>query len=118
MGSGSRSAVDHVAVGDSVIVHPLMTCGLCLPCRAGNDMHCQASTFPGISTDGGFAELPQTNAGQLSAWALDWRPPTLLPWRRRLDRLPRGQEVHPPAGSRYSCVVIGAGGLGHIGVQA
>ena len=56
------AAVDHVAVGDAVIVHPLVTCGLCQPCRAGNDMHCTESTFPGISTDGGFAELLKTNA--------------------------------------------------------
>ena len=56
------AAVDHVAVGDAVIVHPLVTCGLCQACRAGNDMHCSDSAFPGISTDGGFAELLKTNA--------------------------------------------------------
>src|SRR4030081_3702696 len=32
------SAVSNVAVGDTVIVHPLITCGLCRSCRAGNDM--------------------------------------------------------------------------------
>ncbi len=29
------SAVTNVAVGDSVILHPLATCGLCLACRRG-----------------------------------------------------------------------------------
>jgi len=31
------SAVSNVAVGDTVIVHPLITCGLCRACRAGSD---------------------------------------------------------------------------------
>ncbi len=45
-----------------MIVHPLITCGLCRACRAGDDMHCEANLFPGISTNGGFAELLKTNA--------------------------------------------------------
>src|SRR5436305_4573554 len=56
------SAVSNVAVGDTVIVHPLITCGLCRPCRAGNDMHCSNSAFPGISTDGGMANFLKTSA--------------------------------------------------------
>ena len=35
------SAVTNVSVGDTVICHPLMTCGLCRACRAGDDMHCE-----------------------------------------------------------------------------
>ncbi|HEY8557511.1 MAG TPA: alcohol dehydrogenase catalytic domain-containing protein, partial [Actinomycetes bacterium] len=34
------SAVTHVAPGDTVILHPLATCGFCRYCRAGDDMHC------------------------------------------------------------------------------
>src|SRR5919202_1891247 len=55
------SAVSHVEVGDAVILHPLITCGLCRACRAGNDMHCVNAAFPGIDTNGGFAELLKTN---------------------------------------------------------
>src|ERR1700709_1888114 len=40
------SAVSNVAVGDTVILHPIPTCGLCHACRAGNDMHCVAGSFP------------------------------------------------------------------------
>jgi D-arabinose 1-dehydrogenase-like Zn-dependent alcohol dehydrogenase len=43
------SAVTSVAVGDTVILHPTPTCGLCRACRAGQDMHCSNSTFPGLS---------------------------------------------------------------------
>ena len=55
-------AVDNVAVGDTVIVHPLITCGFCRACRAGDDMHCTNSAFPGINTDGGFATFLKTGA--------------------------------------------------------
>lgn len=43
-------AVTHVAVGDKVILHPLITCGLCRACRFGDDVHCENSQFPGIDT--------------------------------------------------------------------
>ncbi|HEX3780022.1 MAG TPA: alcohol dehydrogenase catalytic domain-containing protein, partial [Pseudonocardiaceae bacterium] len=56
------SAVTNVAVGDTVILHPTPTCGLCHACRAGDDMHCVNSTFPGLSTDGGMAEYLLTSA--------------------------------------------------------
>jgi NAD+-dependent secondary alcohol dehydrogenase Adh1 len=54
--------VTNVEVGDTVICHPLMTCGLCRACRAGDDMHCENGEFPGLSRDGGFADLLKTNA--------------------------------------------------------
>jgi NAD+-dependent secondary alcohol dehydrogenase Adh1 len=113
------SAVDHVAVGDTVIVHPLMTCGLCLACRAGDDMHCTASSFPGISTDGGFAELLRTNAravvrleqGLAPAEVAALADAGLTAYHAAKKSVPL---LHPGT----TAVVIGAGGLGHIGVQA
>ena len=56
------SAVTNVQPGDTVICHPLMTCGLCHYCRAGRDMQCENGAFPGISQDGGFAQLLRTSA--------------------------------------------------------
>jgi NAD+-dependent secondary alcohol dehydrogenase Adh1 len=112
------SAVSNVAPGDTVIVHPLVTCGLCRACRAGDDMHCSAGAFPGITTHGGFAEYLKT-----SARAVVKLDPVLQPKDvaaladagltayhavRKASRL-----LYP--GTR--AVVIGAGGLGHIGVQ-
>ena len=41
------SAVTNVEVGDTVIVHPLVTCGLCRACRAGDDVHCDEQPVPG-----------------------------------------------------------------------
>ena len=56
------AGVTNVAVGDTVILHPSPTCGLCHACRAGQDMHCENSSFPGINTDGGMAEYLLTSA--------------------------------------------------------
>ena len=49
------SAVSNVSAGDTVIMHPLVTCGLCMACREGQDSHCDNATFPGLNVDGGMA---------------------------------------------------------------
>ena len=55
--------VTNVAVGDTVILHPQPSCGLCLACRRGDDMHCENAFFPGLSNnDGGMAEYLRTSA--------------------------------------------------------
>ena len=112
------SAVSNVAVGDTVILHPTPTCGLCHACRAGDDMHCENSSFPGLSTDGGMAEYLLTSARACV----------------KLDPATRPQDVAALADAGITAyhavrkaipllypgttgVVIGAGGLGHIGVQ-
>ena len=112
------SAVSHVAVGDTVIVHPLITCGLCRACRAGNDMHCSNSAFPGISVDGGMAQFLKT-----SARAVVKLEPSLAP--KDIAALADAgltayHAVKKAAALLYpgtKAVIIGAGGLGHIGVQ-
>jgi NAD+-dependent secondary alcohol dehydrogenase Adh1 len=112
------SAVTNVAVGDAVIAHPIASCGLCLECHRGEIVRCAAQQFVGMSADGGMAEAVKTSA-------------------RALVKLPSGMEprdvaAHADAGlSAYhavkkavpylvpgtTAVVIGAGGLGHIGLQ-
>lgn len=34
------TSVSNVKVGDKVILHPIVTCGLCTACRFGDDVHC------------------------------------------------------------------------------
>ena len=112
------SAVSNLAVGDTVIIHPLVTCGLCRACRAGDDMHCADSAFPGISVDGGFADLLKTTSR-----AVVKLEPTLHP--KDIAALADAgltayHAVKKAAASLYPgtrAVVIGAGGLGHIGIQ-
>ena len=110
--------VTTVSEGDPVICHPVVTCGKCRPCRLGEDMHCENVEFPGLSRDGGFADQ-------------------LLTSERSVIPLPDGVDTtdiapHADAGiTAYHAVkravaelvpgdyavVVGVGGLGHIGVQ-
>lgn len=110
--------VSTVEPGDAVLVYPPHSCGLCVPCRRGNDIHCEHHEFIGLSLDGGFAEY-------------------LVVPERSLVRLPEGVdpvEVAPHADAGITAyhavkrvahlaapgtiaVVIGVGGVGHIAVQ-
>jgi NAD+-dependent secondary alcohol dehydrogenase Adh1 len=112
------SGVSTVAVGDTVIVHTFMTCGLCRPCRSGIDQHCDRQVAPGITVDGGFAEFLRTT--ERAVVRVD---PSLAP-KDIAAMADAGLTayhavtkaiglLHP--GSR--AVVVGAGGLGLIGVQ-
>ncbi|WP_066911292.1 NAD(P)-dependent alcohol dehydrogenase [Millisia brevis] len=110
--------VSNVSVGDKVILHPLITCGLCRACRAGDDVHCVNSAFPGIDTDGGYAEYLRTTARSVvriddslepaDVAALADAGLTAYHAAAKIARTTRPGDV---------CVVIGAGGLGHIGIQ-
>jgi NAD+-dependent secondary alcohol dehydrogenase Adh1 len=110
--------VTNVSVGDTVICHPLMTCGLCRACRAGDDMHCDNGEFPGISRDGGFADLLKTNARAVVKLDPVLEPKdiaALADAGLTAYHAVRKSVPHLYAGTK--AVVIGAGGLGHIGIQ-
>jgi len=112
------SAVSNVAVGDPVIVHPLVTCGLCHACRAGDDMHCANGVFPGISVDGGFATLLRTGARSVVKLDRSLHPKDVAALADA--GLTAYHAVRKAARLLYpgtKAVVIGAGGLGHIGIQ-
>jgi NAD+-dependent secondary alcohol dehydrogenase Adh1 len=113
------SAVENVSVGDPVIVHPLLTCGLCRACRAGDDMHCAHAEFPGISTDGGFAELLRTNARALVPLDPGLAPADVAALADAgLTAYHAAKKAVPLLAPGTTAVVIGAGGLGHIGIQS
>jgi NAD+-dependent secondary alcohol dehydrogenase Adh1 len=111
--------VTNVAPGDTVILHPAPSCGLCRACRAGKDMHCTNNFFPGLSNnDGGMAEYlrttaracvkldPSTNPADVAALA-DAGITAYHAVRKSIPLLYPGT----------TAVVQGAGGLGHIGIQ-
>jgi NAD+-dependent secondary alcohol dehydrogenase Adh1 len=110
--------VTTVKPGDAVIVHPVVTCGLCHACRAGEDMHCVDLRFPGITANGGFAEYLHTGERAIIKLPDGLEPKAIAPYadagitayraaKRAAKRLPPGTK----------CALIGVGGLGHIGVQ-
>jgi NAD+-dependent secondary alcohol dehydrogenase Adh1 len=113
------SAVEHLSPGDTVILHPQATCGLCRACRAGDDMHCANSFFPGLNTDGGMADFLRT--GQRAVVKID---PKLQPADvaaladAGLTAYHAVRKAVPLLYPGTKVVLIGAGGLGHIGIQA
>jgi NAD+-dependent secondary alcohol dehydrogenase Adh1 len=112
------SAVTNVAVGDTVILHPTPTCGLCHACRAGDDMHCINSTFPGLSTDGGMAEYLLTSARACIKLNPETRPQDVAALADAgITAYHAVRKALPLLYPGTTCVVIGAGGLGHIGIQ-
>lgn len=112
------SAVSNVAEGDKVIVHPLITCGLCRACRFGDDVHCENSQFPGINTNGGYAEYLLTSARAVVKIDDSLEPADIA---ALADAGLTAYHAAAKASRRLRagdrCVVIGAGGLGHIGIQ-
>ena len=112
------SAVTSVSPGDPVILHPLATCGLCRACRAGDDVHCSASAFPGIDSDGGYAEYLKTNARAVVKLDSSLQPADVAALAdaglTAYHAVAKAARFLRPGDT---AVVIGAGGLGHIGVQ-
>ena len=112
------SGVTNVEVGDTVIVHPFIACGLCRACRRGDDMHCVNGSFPGINRDGGFAELLQTSARSVVKLDPSLQPKDIAALADAgLTAIHAVKKAIPVLGAGTRVVVIGAGGLGHIGIQ-
>jgi D-arabinose 1-dehydrogenase-like Zn-dependent alcohol dehydrogenase len=112
------SEVEVVSEGDQVICHPVQTCGTCRPCRLGETMYCENQSFNGLTTDGGFAEYLLTSERSVIPLPDGVDPAEIAPHadagitayhavKKAVDELNPGDHA----------VVIGVGGLGHIGVQ-
>jgi NAD+-dependent secondary alcohol dehydrogenase Adh1 len=112
------SAVTNVAVGDTVICHPLITCGLCRACRAGNDMMCEDQAFPGIAVDGGMAEYLKTSARSVVKLDPSLHPADIAALAdaglTAYHAVAKAAKILYPG---TKALVIGSGGLGHIGIQ-
>ncbi|MEN3306841.1 MAG: NAD+-dependent secondary alcohol dehydrogenase Adh1 [Micromonosporaceae bacterium] len=112
------SAVTNVAPGDTVILHPTPTCGLCRACRAGQDMHCTDSSFPGLSHDGGMAEYLLTSARACVKLDPRTQPKDVAALADAgITAYHAVRKAIPSLYPGTTCVLIGAGGLGHIGIQ-
>ena len=115
---GRRRASRPSAKGDAVLVYPPYSCGLCVACRRGNDMHCERHEFTGLSVDGGFADYVLVSERSLLRLPAGVEPAAVAPHAdagltayhavRRLAHL---------AVPGTTAVVIGVGGVGHIALQ-
>lgn len=112
------SDVSTVVAGEAVLVYPPYSCGLCVACRRGNDMHCERHDFTGLSVDGGFADYVLVDERSLVKLPAGVEPAAIAPHAdagltayhavRRLAHL---------AGPGTTAVVTGIGGVGHIALQ-
>ena len=110
--------VTTVAKGDAVLVYPPFSCGLCVACRRGNDMHCVHHQFTGLSLDGGFADFVLVSERSLLKLPAGVEPAAVAPHAdagvtayhavARIRHL-----LHPGT----TAAVIGVGGVGHIALQ-
>jgi NAD+-dependent secondary alcohol dehydrogenase Adh1 len=114
------SAVEHLSPGDTVIMHPQATCGLCRACRAGDDMHCSGtSIFPGLNTDGGMADFLKTGARAVVKIDPSLQPADVAALADAgLTAYHAVKKASPLLYPGTTAAVIGAGGLGHIGIQS
>ena len=110
--------VRTVSEGDQVVCHPVQTCGVCRACREGETMYCENQAFNGLTVDGGFADYLLTGERSVVPLPDGVDPVDIAPHadagitayhaaKRAVADLSPGDTV----------VVIGIGGLGHIGLQ-
>jgi NAD+-dependent secondary alcohol dehydrogenase Adh1 len=111
--------VTNVVPGDTVILHPLATCGLCRACRAGKDMQCTDNYFPGLSDhDGGMAEYLRTSARSCVKLDPSTNPADVAALADAgITAYHAVRKAIPSLFPGTTAVVQGAGGLGHIGIQ-
>lgn len=113
--------VTNVRVGDTVILHPQPSCGLCTMCRYGRDMQCTGDAFfPGLSNnDGGMAEYLRTTARSCVKLNPDTNPADVAALADAgITAYHAVRKAVPFLHPGTTAVVQGAGGLGHIGIQA
>jgi D-arabinose 1-dehydrogenase-like Zn-dependent alcohol dehydrogenase len=111
-------AVTNVQRGDAVICHPVMSCGFCRACRAGNDMHCVNVVFPGLTTDGGYAQYLKTSARSVIKLKGNAQPAEVAPFADAgITAYHAIKKTIPLSFPGSSTVITGIGGLGHIGLQ-
>jgi NAD+-dependent secondary alcohol dehydrogenase Adh1 len=113
------SAVENVTVGQAVICHPQLSCGVCPACRIGDDMRCaRGLNFTGLTRAGGFAELLLTTDRGVLPLPDGMEPAAVAPHADAgLTVMHVVRKAVPLLGPGTRVVVVGVGGLGHIGVQ-
>lgn len=112
------NAVESVKAGDPVICHPLVTSGHHLIARRGHVMHIPDASFPGINANGGYAEYLLTNERSLIKLPKTLAPKDVAPYTDAgLTAYHVGKKASRHLLPGEFVTVIGAGGLGHIGVQ-
>ena len=112
------AGVRHVKPGDKVLVLPVLSCGTCPQCLAGDDHLCRFYDLVGRKRNGGYAERVAVPGANCLSYPenLSWEQAAAVPvvfltaWHMLVTRakLAPGED----------CLVIGAGsGVGSVAVQ-
>jgi NAD+-dependent secondary alcohol dehydrogenase Adh1 len=111
-------SVTKVRPGDPVILHPQRSCGMCAGCRHGEDMYCTNASFPGLTTDGGYAEFVLSTERSVVALGEGTEPATVAPYAdagiTAYRAVRKAAAILQPG---HTVAVLGVGGLGHIAIQ-
>jgi NAD+-dependent secondary alcohol dehydrogenase Adh1 len=110
--------VETVAPGDAVILYAPYSCGLCVPCRRGHDMHCERHEFTGLTVDGGFADYVLVSERSVVKLPDGVEPAEVAPHADAgITAYHAVKKVAHLLGPGSTAVVIGVGGVGHVGLQ-
>jgi NAD+-dependent secondary alcohol dehydrogenase Adh1 len=110
--------VTATAVGDAVLVYPAYSCGLCVPCRRGLDMHCERHQFTGLTRDGGFADYVLVDERSLLPLPDGVDPVEVAPHADAgITAYHAVKKLLPRLEPGTTAAVIGVGGVGHIALQ-
>ncbi len=110
--------VSLVEEGDQVVCHPVQTCGTCRPCRQGETMNCENAAFNGLTTDGGFADQLLTSERAVVPLPDGIDPAEIAPHADAgITAYHAAKKAVAELNPGDTAVVIGVGGLGHIGLQ-
>ena len=110
--------VTSATVGDAVLVYPPYSCGLCVACRRGNDMHCERHQFTGLTCDGGFADYVLVDERSLIPLPPGVEPVDVAPHADAgLTAYHAVRALVPRLVPDTTTAVIGVGGVGHIALQ-
>lgn len=115
--------VEHIAVGDAVAVYGSWGCGRCITCAQGKENYCRNAAAegirpPGLGAPGAMAEYLLVDSPRHLVPLGDLDPVRnvaltdagLTPYHAIKTSLPK-------LGAGSTAVVLGVGGLGHVGIQ-
>jgi len=110
--------VTAAKVGDAVLVYPPYSCGLCVACRRGLDMHCERHQFTGLTRDGGFADYVLVDERSLLPLPAGVEPAEVAPHADAgVTAYHAVKKLLPRLEPGTATVVLGVGGVGHIALQ-
>lgn len=115
--------VEHLALGDSVAVYGPWGCGRCVKCAEGKENYCinaasEGIMPPGLGWPGAMAEYLLVDSPRHLVPLGDLDPVVNVPLTDAgLTPYHAIKNSLPKLGAGSTAVVIGTGGLGHVGIQ-